>query len=169
MTNEKTNIFIMKPNSSKIKIGEIYFTKTGTKSITIENTKNETVNNFNRKIIEFIKEDNNIEDNIPFFVFSDDMVGMIFHIMRWRRCTGYLVIQKSDNGTRYLAYLHDKIKHSSTSFGTTCNLVKFKDIKEGYQKELPKLKEEINKAEKILLLKESINNLSTKFDDNFGI
>ena len=28
MTNEKTNIFIMKPNSSKKKIGEIYFTKT---------------------------------------------------------------------------------------------------------------------------------------------
>jgi len=166
---EKTNIFIMQPDSSKIKIGEIYLTKTGAERIKIESTENETIDNFNKKVAGFIKKDDGIFNNELHFIFSDDMVGMIFHIMRWRRCTGYLVIQKSHKGTRYLAYLHDKIKHSSTAFGTTCDLVNFKDIKEGYKKELPKLKEKLKRAEELLLLKDSINNISNKFDDSFGI
>ena len=43
--------------------------------------------------------------------------------MRWRRCTALLLQQRSDKGTRYLAYLDTKIVHHGGSFGTDCSAV----------------------------------------------
>jgi hypothetical protein len=61
-----------------------------------------------------------------FEVVSQDGVERITSyatdLLRWRRCTGMVVIQKSNRGPRFLLYLYDEVFHHGSGFGTDCNL-----------------------------------------------
>ena len=71
------------------------------------------IDGFNKQVLNFISTDDGINCEPRYFIFSNTLSGLIFKILKWRRCTGYLVIQKSDYRTRLLCYLHDEIKHNS--------------------------------------------------------
>ena len=92
------------------------------------------VNNINKNIIKYIILDssypntpvflknykhvfsiNNIDD--CFLIQSDDIYSLIIDIWRYRRCTVYVILQKSNVGYRILIYLYDKIMHTSANFG----------------------------------------------------
>jgi hypothetical protein len=95
-----------------------------------------------------------------------------FHIiyeMRWRRCRGFLAIQKSELGTRYMVYLANYKYHSSASFGTSAEVVDYNQIKEYFIKEVKKIRDNWNQ------LKDSFGDLNDddfnmdKFDERFGL
>ena len=123
--------------------------------ITGNDTKmSENVNKFNKQVIEFInkkvskEEYGKHEDDYQHRVSGGDINGIIFHTMRWRRCTGFLVIQTSKIKTRYLCYLEDAIKHNGQSFGTSPQSVSINQVKKYFIKKL-----------------KNVNNI----DKNFGI
>jgi hypothetical protein len=52
-----------------------------------------------------------------------DVSFMLIDVWRWHGCTGYVILQKSDLGTRLLVYDDDIIMHSTASFGTVCDVM----------------------------------------------
>jgi len=128
------------------------------------------VNEFNSQIIDYIYNDNGIGDNVEKWFRAGDIIGVCYHILRWRRCTAYLVIQFSDRGTRYLCYFSDEIKHHAQSFGTSMENVDknqvFKWIEENSKKFL-----ENNQIMKVFLNSQRLILLENfdKYKDMFGI
>ena len=61
---------------------------------------------------------------------SDQMKFQFLSVMRYRRCTVYIVVQYSSNTsqTRILAYGCDAIRHSAQCFGTSLESVSREDI-----------------------------------------
>ncbi len=55
------------------------------------------------------------------------------------RCTGFLVLQKSNRGNRHLCYMYDRIKHSAISFGTDSSMVDVNNVKSEFVVEMHKL------------------------------
>ena len=43
----------------------------------------------------------------------------MFYKLKWRRCSGYMVLQKSAYCVRYLCYFTDIINNRGHSFGTS--------------------------------------------------
>ena len=93
----------------------------------------------------------------------------MFAIMRWRRCTAYLLIQKSNNKVKYVAYLYDKVEHSATSFGTSCHASLIQDIKAEFVKHKKRLLAKLHKCTKMIQLTYEVSNIPKLFDDKFGL
>lgn len=94
-----------------------------------------SVYEFNKQLLEIIAIDcmhiyTKIRDrDLPVKLLQvEDITGSIFKILRYRRCTVYLVHQTSSRGERYLAYFSDKIVHSAECFGTDSTHVKRETI-----------------------------------------
>lgn len=66
-----------------------------------------------------LKLDLDIRGTAPKIYNNGDITSMFIGLMKWRLCTGYIFVQKSDRGTRILIYLHDKVMHHGGGFGTT--------------------------------------------------
>ena len=49
-----------------------------------------------------------------------DIQAVMFYVFRWRRCTGFVVLQKSPMGNRLVCYFADPVFHDGASFGTDC-------------------------------------------------
>ena len=128
-------VYIMNDDKSLIDIGSI---ESGSGEISFENEEflPSSVSKFNKKIFSKICEDKGYKTVVNIDIEAEDIKGKIIYIMRYRRCTVYLVIQKSNLGTRLLAYLYSKIKHSAQSFGTGCHQVDKKDILEHFPSDL---------------------------------
>ena len=154
MNNEKSSkVFIMNNsclNSSTTGSNEENYTLIGTINTNQQNLKSiniikvqerqgiytpkdsvltHDIDNFNKQVLDFISNDDGLNCDPRHFVVSTTLSGLIFKILRWRRCTGYLVIQKSDYRTRFLCYLYDEIKHNAQSFGTSYFNITGKEIK----------------------------------------
>lgn len=115
------NILLMQKNSELKKIGTITTSNTST-NIFIVPTLVRSVNIFNQNILQIIS--NNPNNNLPIIIPGiEDMEGKIFKILRFRRCTVFLIEQNSINGIRFLAYFSDKIIHSGECFGTSIEYV----------------------------------------------
>lgn len=101
-------------------------------NININKTPINSVNIFNKNVLNIIADDGtyvNTHIQVPIDLPQvEDISGRIFYIMRYRRCTVYLIHQESSRGERFLAYLSDKIVHSGECFGTNINHVKKSDI-----------------------------------------
>lgn len=126
-------VYIMNDDKSLIDIGSI---ESGSGEISFENEEflPSSVSKFNTLMFDIIYKDKGYKTDID--IKAEDIKGKIIYIMRYRRCTVYLVIQKSNLGTRLLAYLYSKIKHSAQSFGTGCHQVDKKDILEHFPSDL---------------------------------
>lgn len=128
-------VYIMNDDDSLIDIGSI---ESGSAKILLKNAEflPSSVLEFNTKIFSEIYKDKGYDTDVNIDIEAEDIKGKIIYIMRYRRCTVYLVIQKSNLGTRLLAYLYSKIKHSAQSFGTGCHQVQKKDILEHFPSDL---------------------------------
>lgn len=51
---------------------------------------------------------------------ADVSLGLIA-VVKWRRCTGFVVLQNSDRSVAVHFYLSDKVMHDAASFGTSCH------------------------------------------------
>lgn len=71
----------------------------------------------------------------------DDINVHIIYEMAWRRCRGYLAIQTSDRGTRYLLYLVDHVYHSAMSFGTSVEIVDYNQVKKAFAEEVKRIRD----------------------------
>lgn len=122
-------IYIMKNNGSLQEIKD-------------DNDVLPVIKELNKKICDFIKNDEDDgKDSYSYIIKNGDISLNIFHTMRWRRCTGYLAIQKSNNGIRFLCYLDDTIKHHGQSFGTSVEFVSMKQVKDTFLKEMKNIEE----------------------------
>lgn len=116
------SLFLIDKHIVPIKIGEI--TDDNSK-LTLIIPNNSQVNEFNKHILDLVYKDKGYETPSERIVV-DDVTGIIIDVLRWRRCTGYVVLQKSLYGKikyRMLIYLFDKVKHSAVSFGTNIDIV----------------------------------------------
>ncbi len=139
------DVFIVKNNNEFVKVGNL-----GNDGISIEPSGIDNVDLFNKKVIEYIRSADRIKTEVYDFIETPEIVGMVVHILRWRRCTGYLVLQKSFAGNRVICYLLDKVVHSAQCFGTSYLEVKNADIKTVLQLTLQKLDTDIKKFKNIL-------------------
>ena len=72
-------------------------------------------------IVSYISNDKIYGNSTLDVTFSiDDKTATLFDVLRYRRCTVYLVCMQYENKVRQLAFFYDKIMHSRESFGTTC-------------------------------------------------
>ena len=128
-------VYIKNDDKSLIDIGSI---ESGSGEISLKNSGYlpSSVLEFNTLMFDIIYKDNGYDTDVNIDIEAEDIKGKIIYIMRYRRCTVYLVIQKSNLGTRLLAYLYSKIKHSAQSFGTGCHQVDKKDILEHFPSDL---------------------------------
>jgi len=158
-SNEKNYTFIgsIKKNQQNLKTVNI-----------IKKDNNQDIDYFNEQVLDFISKNDSINCEPQHFIFSNSLIGLIFKVLKWRRCTGYLVIQKSDYGTRFLCYLHDEIKHNAQCFGTSYYNVMGSEIKKYFDESYPLLLNNLKKAHNILKIEDSIQSFSN-FDNLFGL
>jgi len=160
------SVFIINNDSSLIKVGTI---NDENKKINLDKSGLKSVDYFNTQVLQFIQDDDNTMVKTFHFINSEDIFGIIFHIIRWRGCTGYLVVQKSDRGLRYLCYLYDKIKHNASSFGTTIDLVKTDFIIKEFKKAKEELMIKLKNYEAIIDIKNAILKIGGNIEKSFGI
>lgn len=125
--NQIDYVHIMRKDGTLKVVGEIQRTSKQFK-INDSDKLPASVVKFNNRIFSFIANDRGIENNPNLHIVEDDIHGHLFEIIRYRRCTVYLVIQISSIGSRYLAYIYDKIIHNAQSFGTSASMIKKEDI-----------------------------------------
>ena len=83
---------------------------------------------------------NSWEKFIPRFMFCHgEITSIVIHVLRWRRCDGYVVAQKSDLGIRVIVYLYDNIRHSG-GMGTSSLLVNAEELTPDMRKAITKHK-----------------------------
>ena len=183
-TNTDTNtVYVVKENNQTsegelVKIGNIRHLSTDNKKqVNVEKRGIESVYNFNKEICNFIAENGNESNfggkyvNLFHYIECSDICGLVFSKMMWRRCTGYLVIQTSSKGVRYLCYLYDEINHNGQSFGTGCELAakNVKYIKEHFRKCIPELNSLVNISQIVNKNSKSILRLDNNLDKDFGL
>lgn len=151
------NIHIMKNDFTPIKIGTV---NREDNNIIINKCGISSVDNFNNKLCNYILNDNGIGENVDEWFKSEDITAVCYYILRWRRCTAYLVIQMSDKGIRYLCYFSDEVKHHAQSFGTSMETVDSKQVYDVLEKQLKNFLDN-NNTLKIFFNKERLNMLST--------
>ena len=157
-------VYIMNKNNEFLKIGEL---NNSNKNLTL-NSGIKSVDNFNIKFLNYIENTQPLNYYNSFDIIkSDDIIGIIFDKLKWRRCNGYLVLQISNKGFRYICYLHDIINHSANSFGTSYNLVKKDYIVQQFIKKISILDKIIDYSI-FPQLKIPINHISD-IDNHFGI
>ena len=161
------NIYIMKKDFTPISIGSV---NRENNNITINKSGISSVDNFNNQICNYILKDNGIEENVDEWFTSEDITGVCYHILRWRRLTAYLIIQISDKGIRYLCYFSDEVKHHGQSFGTSMETVDSKQVYDVLEKELKNFLYN-NKTLKTFLNQKRLYMLSTlsNYKEFFGI
>lgn len=119
-------VHVMKKNFDPIEISNI---SRDTNEISTIDIGISSVNTFNYQISEYILNDDTYSTivcgdlNMEEWFRADDIIGVCYHILRWRRCTAYFVIQFSEKGFRHLCYFSDEIKHNGQSFGTSMETV----------------------------------------------
>ena len=126
-------------------------------SVDINATGLSSVDSFNKQMLKYISETHDsskqkFNDNVE-IIESEDIVGIVFHIIRWRRCTGYIVIQLSDRGVRYLCYLVDAIYHKSEAFGTSYQSVQYSEVKKTFIEKYISIKVKDTFIEKYISIK----------------
>ena len=55
----------------------------------------------------------------PKFYAVSEMQAVMFHVLRWRSCTGFVLLQQSPRGNSLVCYFADHPFHSSASFNTS--------------------------------------------------
>ena len=86
-----TNIYVMKKN------GELCYDN----------------NIFNTQVSNYIKQQhNNLNEDIKKTIIVDNIKGIIFHKLMFRRCNCYFVLQKNNNKSRFLCYLEKYINRN---------------------------------------------------------
>lgn len=165
-SDKQDYVYIMKSDHTLQKIGTI---TSSNNMVNVNKIGISSVDNFNSQLLDYIKYDNSYSTNVFHVIESEDIFGIVFYILRWRRCTGYLVIQKSNRGVRYLCYLYSKIKHSAQSFGTSCENVDYSVIKEAFIKHKTDYMKMLRKCEAMYKIKNGINNINSNIDKLFGI
>ena len=173
-SNSKNSVFIMTQNRELQEIGSITSSNNNRNNrLNLKKIGIDTVDDFNHKILNYISSDKGHITDVFNVIESGDIFGVIIHILRWRQCTGYLVIQKSSQGVRYLCYLYSKIKHSGGSFATSCESVtnddNFRKIKEGFIESKTKFQNILKMCDSAYKLKNGLNKVNTNFDRLFGI
>jgi hypothetical protein len=116
-------VYVMKKNFDPIEISNI---SRVTNEISTVDIGISSVDSFNYQISKFILNDGTLvcgDLNLEEWFRADDIIGVCYHILRWRRCTAYFVIQFSEKGFRHLCYFSDEIKHNGQSFGTSVETV----------------------------------------------
>ena len=111
MSSGNFNVFMIGKQANLIDIAKVE-----NHNVKVTKTGISSVDNFNKQVCDFITKDDGV--NQKQVILSEDIIGALVTIMRWRRATAYLWIQKSNNGHRYLCYITDELKHSAQSFGT---------------------------------------------------
>jgi hypothetical protein len=184
-TNWKKNVEIVYILDNKGSLEEIGYISDKSPTISFKETPNYKINFFNHQLLNIIKDDNGHNQEVYHIIKSGDILGLVFYVLRWRRCTGYLVIQSSSKGIRYLCYLYNKIKHTAASFGTNCSSVKLDEIKLKFigqkayiiqclrffssQTNQPNQSNRFNKGNRIQKINLAVNNIENNFDELFGI
>lgn len=54
-------------------------------------------------------------------ITAGDITGTVISMLKWRVCYGYIILQQSERGVRYMTYLVEK-EPSGGGFGTPCHL-----------------------------------------------
>ena len=136
----KNTVYIQnKPNDGKCNLVPIGTIDDSNGDIDLQRSGLASVDNFNEKLFDYIKSDNRIDTNVYKIIKSEDIIGIVHHILRWRRCTGYLVIQYSARGIRNLCYLYDKVNHHGQSFGTSAEYVTYDQVKKTFIESIAEL------------------------------
>lgn len=130
-------------------IGEINESNEVTNGNLILQTGISSVDNLNIQLLNLFKE-KHFQDAIyfgtlekPIILMSEDIKLIIFKIIKWRRCTGFLTVQTSSRGTKFLFYVYDKIMHSAVCFGTSCDIIKLNYVHKSFEKEIAELNKKI--------------------------
>ena len=74
---------------------------------------------------------------------NEDLTSVVIGMMKWRRCTGYILAQLSSRGVRCVVYLDDTVRHNAMSFGTSPLCVKAHDCDESMMKALKRYKSKL--------------------------
>lgn len=161
------NIHILKKDFSPIKIATV---NRENSEITTVDIGLSSVDNFNSQVCNYIFKDEGYKTDDDEWFQAEDIKGVCFHILRWRRCTAYLVIQFSKVGIRYLCYFSDEIKHSAQSFGTSMENVDKEQVFQCLETNLKKFLTE-NKVLKTFLNGKRIELLNdiTNYKNLFGV
>ena len=181
--NWKKNVEIVYILDNKGSLKEIGYISDKSPTISFKETGMNEIDFFNHQLLNIIKDDNGRNREVHHIIKSGDILGLVFRVLRWRKCTGYLVIQSSSKGIRYLCYLYKKIKHSSQ--GTNCDQVELNYIREefigqkeyiiqcliffGSQPNQPNQSNRFNKGNRIQKINLAVNNIENNFDKLFGI
>ena len=169
--NRNFNIYIIKNDWTLHKVAVVANSK-----LVVVKVGNELVNIFNKKVCEFILNDDGYKyHSTPIISRSGDITGIQVASSKWRRATTYQYLQFSDKGHRYLSFATDEVKHSAESFGTDLNDViesnsNRKAIKDSFQENYDSI---LNHAEDYYPdLEEKIRNMKdflSDIDVKFGI
>lgn len=157
MPTKKADVFIMVDSGKKAngennlkKVGELtcegeslsWINSGGTFSGVASPHPVESVQRINQKIMTAISKrafSAVTQDHIH--LTHEDISVHIIHEMGWRRCRGYLAIQTSARGTRYLLYLVDHVYHSAMSFGTSVEIVGYDQVKKAFVEEVKRIRD----------------------------
>ena len=172
-------IYVMKKDGTNQMIGQIKQTKTSSNSryniSNIVTTPIETVNNFNRFIIDFIKKDilhppgANLATIQTFNVFFiEDIIGIIFHKIIMRKGNIYFVFQKSASSSRFLCYLVPYENHSSIALGAGLNY-SIQQAKQDITAALPYLLDRLGKFTSIYSVFQPNSANRFNVNRNFGL
>ncbi len=152
-------------------VGKVFFNKEehhGVASLCII----KSVEKLNNKVLTGIsgRMYDTLKDQHDHHHYSHEDINLhIIYELRWRRCRGFMAIQKSACGTRYLVYLANYMFHSAVSFGTSAEIVDYSQIKECFVKEVKRIRDNWDQH------KHSFEGLTDddfdmdKFDERFGL
>jgi len=157
-------IYLVKNDGSQLKIGTID-NNNGKLIISLQDNENyiEEIQEYNSLILQNIYQ-SRIKNLEEFIINCYDIESLLIGKGKWRKCTAYFIIQKSDNGLRFITYLDDTIMHNGECFGTGIESITNDLLKKMFKEYLRKF---IDNADNDLveLVKMKIKN----FDILYGI
>lgn len=159
-------LYLIKKDHKQKKIA----TNSGDGKIGFNNSGISSVDDFNRLIANYVFSDEDYCDTSifpPHIIKSEDITGFIIHRMMWRRCIGYLVIQKSSKQVRYLCYLSTRAVHNALSFGTSHENVSVPSITDNYMKYVKEMIKKLDEYKEIIKIVDMISASDVK--SKFGI
>jgi len=120
-------VSIVRKNGTLMNVGTIN-SNTRATSVTLDNRAPSSVRSVTAAILNRIVSDGGWgKDGFGGEINVENIKASIIGVMRYRRCTVFLVSQNSSRGQRYMAYAYHKIKHGG-SFGTGCTHLSYGDI-----------------------------------------
>ena len=159
-------IYIVKNDGTKLNIGTIDINNNNL-IISLQDYKNyiQELQEYNSLILQNIYQCriNNLDE---FIINCYDIESLLIGKGNWRRCTAYFIIQKSDNGLRFITYLDDTIMHDEDSFGTDIEMITPDLLKQMFKEYLQKFIDNNNNNNDLCeLVKINMKN----FDKLYGI